>query len=63
MGLSTDNDPTKAGICTRTGKAMYSRSSAKSTAKRLQQKTKDNITAYRCPHCMKWHVGTKRKFV
>jgi hypothetical protein len=56
MGLS--RDPTAAGapICA-SGKAIYTKSGAKSAAKRMERRHKRSVSAYRCELCKGWHVG------
>lgn len=61
MGLAVD--PAAALTCARTGKALMTKSCAKSTAKRMAKRGHSlRLEAYRCQHCGKWHVGNRRHF-
>ena len=41
-----------------TGKAQHSYSAAKAKAKKASRRTERPMTAYRCPDCGAWHVGS-----
>jgi hypothetical protein len=56
MGLARDPTGANARIC-KSGKAIYSRSGAKSAAKRMERRHKRSVSAYRCELCKGWHVG------
>lgn len=49
-------------ICPYFGKDMLSKGQAKKTAKGMQRRTGENISAYKCRTCGKWHVGQRRNF-
>ena len=61
MGLAQPALP-KTETCTFFGKAILTKSGAKSTANRDSKRTGQNDGAYQCRRCGGWHVGTRRKF-
>lgn len=57
--------PRADDICPATGKAILTKSKAKSTVKRLDKRTRKHersrrpTDAYRCDECGGWHVGRR----
>jgi hypothetical protein len=60
--LSSDPIPKDSEICWQHGKVKLTRAGAKSTARRMNKKSRKagNVTEYLCPGCGTWHVGNQR---
>lgn len=58
------SDPNGQEFCPLSGKALLTKSQAKSTAKRQARRggASVNLTAYKCRTCGGWHVGNRRTF-
>ena len=45
-------------LCPRTGKYQYrSPGEAERRRKKIKQRRDERLSAYRCRHCRKWHLG------